>query len=212
MKVGVSFIREDKLDAYLQAVRGAGLEAEPISPAHARALQGLGGLVLTGGGDVDPSLYGEEPSLSKHVFRERDELERELLAEAERQDLPVFGICRGLQILNVARGGSLHQHIEGHRDVEHTVRIESGSRVEACAGAEEYTVNSSHHQAIHRLGSGLVVTARAADGVIEAVEDPARRFLVAVQWHPEERLAGNDARMFTAFARAVLGERCADAR
>ena len=204
MKVGVSFLREDKLGAYVDAVHGAGLDAVPISPTQSRGLGGLGGLVLTGGGDVDPSLYGaEQHALTKHIFRERDDLERELIEEAEQKDLPILGICRGLQMLNVTRGGTLHQHIEGHKGAEHSMRPEPGSRIAVFVGTEDYTVNSRHHQAVKGIGGGLIVTAWAADGIIEAIEDPARRFLVAVQWHPEDRPATRDARILSAFAEAV---------
>jgi putative glutamine amidotransferase len=206
MKVAVSFMLEEKLGPYVEAIREVGLDAEPISPRRRRGLEGLRGLVLTGGGDVDPSLYGSEPLAStKHVCRERDDLERELIEEAEQNGFPVLGICRGLQMLNVARGGTLHQHIEGHKDVEHIVRADPESKVAAFVGAEEYVVNSRHHQAVDRLGGGLNVTARAGDGAIEAVEDSERRFVVAVQWHPEERLATRDFRIFSAFAKAVRG-------
>jgi len=204
----VSFLREDKLGAYLEAVRAAGLDAAPISPAQRRGLEGLRGLVLTGGGDVDPALYGAEPhALTNHVFRERDELERELIEEAERKDLPILGICRGLQMLNVARGGTLHQHVEGHKEVEHMVRPGPESRMAVFVGTEDYAFNSRHHQAVDRLGAGLMVTARAEDRIIESLEDPERRFVVAVQWHPEDRLATRDFRIFSAFAKAVRGGR-----
>ena len=204
MRVGVTFLREDKLCVYLEAVRAAGLDPVPISPAQRRGLEDLGGLVLTGGGDVDPFLYGAEPHLrTKYVSRERDELEQALVEEAERKDLPILGICRGLQILNVTRGGTLHQHVEGHKEVEHSVRPEPGSQVAAFVGTEDYTVNSRHHQAVNRLGRGLAVTARAEDGIIEAVEDPEKRFLVAVQWHPEDRPDTRDSNIFSAFAKAV---------
>jgi putative glutamine amidotransferase len=204
MRVGVSFLREDKLSVYLEAVHAAGLEVVPISPAQRRDLGDLGGLVLTGGGDVNPSLYSAEPHVrTKYVFRERDELEQALIEEAERKDLPILGICRGLQILNVTRGGTLHQHVEGHRETDHSVRAEPASQVAAFVGTEDYTVNSRHHQAVNRLGRGLVVTARAEDGIIEAVEDPEKRFLVAVQWHPEDRPDTRDSKIFSAFAKSV---------
>jgi putative glutamine amidotransferase len=208
MRVGVSFLLKEKLGAYLEAVRRAGLEPEPISPGQRRGLTGLGGLVLTGGGDVYPSLYGSAPhTLTKHVSRERDELERELIEEAERKDLPILGICRGLQMLNVARGGTLKQHVEVHKEIEHTVRLTPGSRIAACVGTGNYTVNSRHHQAIDGLGEGLEVTARAPDDTIEAVEDPSKGFLLAVQWHPEDRPATRDKDIFSAFAAAVLSRR-----
>ena len=197
-------MREDKLGAYVNAVRAAGLEPVPISPSQRRGLEDIGGLVLTRGGDVDPSLYGAAPhAQTKHVFRDRDELERDLIEEAQRKDLPILAICRGLQMLNVVRGGTLNQHIEGHKEVEHRVRPESESKIAACVGAEGYAVNSRHHQCIDRVGSELKVTARAEDGVIEAVEDPNRNFVVAVQWHPEDRPTTRDSRIFDAFARAV---------
>jgi putative glutamine amidotransferase len=204
MRVAVSFVREDKLGAYLEALRTCGLEAVPISPAQRRGLDGLGGLLLTGGGDVDPFLYGVgADSLANHVFRERDELEQALIAEAEQRNVPILGICRGLQMLNVARGGTLHRHIDGHKDVDHAVRLETESMLQGFVGAQDYTVNSRHHQAVDRLGHGLIVTAQAADGIIEAVEDPERRFVVAVQWHPEDRPETRDCEIFRGFARAV---------
>lgn len=200
----MTFLREDKLGAYLEAVRAAGLDPVPISPAQRRGLEDLAGLVLTGGGDIGPSLYGAEPHpRTRHVSRERDELEWTLVEEAERKDLPILGICRGLQILNVIRGGTLHQHVEGHKEVEHSVRFEPGSQVAVFVGTEDYTVNSRHHQAVNRLGRGLTVTARAEDGIVEAVEDPRQRFLVAVQWHPEDRPDTRDANIFSAFAKSV---------
>jgi putative glutamine amidotransferase len=206
MRVGVSFAREDKLGPYLEALRTCGLEAVAISPAQRRGLDGLGGLLLTGGGDVDPFLYGvSADSLANHVLRERDELEQALIVEAEQRNVPILGICRGLQMLNVARGGTLHRHIDGHKDVEHRVRLETESMLQALVGAQDYTVNSRHHQAVDGLGRGLVVTARAADGIIEALEDPERRFVVAVQWHPEDRPDTRDSQIFRAFARAVCG-------
>jgi putative glutamine amidotransferase len=133
-------------------------------------------------------------------------LEIALIQEAYARDLPVLGICRGLQILNVARGGSLRQHVDGHKDVEHAVTPVPGSVLATCIGHDEYTVNSRHHQAIRRLASGLVVTAMAAaDGIAEAVVDPESRFVVAVQWHPEDRVDTEvrDFRIFRAFAVAI---------
>ena len=126
-----------------------------------------------------------------------------MIEEAQRKDLPILAICRGLQMLNVVRGGTLHQHIEGHKEVEHRVRTEPESKIAACVGTEDYAVNSRHHQCIGSVGSELTVTARAEDGIIEAVEDPNRSFVVAVQWHPEDRPTTRDSRIFDAFAKAV---------
>lgn len=203
MKVGVSYVREDKLAPYVEAIRRAGLDPVPLSHTSFRTLEGLAGLVLTGGGDVDPALYGEDPhELTSYVCRERDRMEIGLIGQAYERDLPVLAICRGLQILNVARGGTLTQHVDGHSNVEHPVSIVPESKLAVCTGAGEYVVNSRHHQAIARLAPGLEATARAQDGIIEAVEDPGRRFVLAVQWHPEDRIDKEvrDLRIFRAFA------------
>ena len=187
------------------------------SPRRARAPGGpeagadevidvLDGLVLTGGGDVDPLAYGEEPVPEvSGVNPNRDASERALLAAALRADMPVLAICRGCQVLNVELGGTLHQHLPdvvghlAHRsapyvfgDVE--VQTLPGS-IAAGVFGDTPTVRCSHHQAIHDLGRGLVATACTTDGVVEAVELPSARFVLAVQWHPEE---GWDQRPFDA--------------
>ncbi len=207
MRVGVTYVLPEKLSPYVEAVRRAGLEPVPMSPADPATLAGLRGLVITGGGDVDPLRYGEEPHAeTKYVSRKRDDFEAQLIEDAYRNDLPVLAICRGLQILNVARGGSLIQHVERHRDVEHTIHVEPNSKLSVILGEDEYTVNSRHHQAAGRVAPGLVVTARSTeDGLIEGLEDPERRFVVAVQWHPEDRIDREvrDLRLFRAFAKAV---------
>ncbi|MCX6625021.1 MAG: gamma-glutamyl-gamma-aminobutyrate hydrolase family protein [Acidobacteria bacterium] len=209
-RVAVPYRRPDKLGTYVAAARAAGLEpiaihAEELAPAN-----GYAGLLLTGGSDVDPALYGE----SAHPMTEppdtsRDSLEIRLLQEFLRAGLPVFGICRGHQLMNVALGGTLLQHIEEHHDQDtpdvHQVLAAPGTRLAAVIGEEPVPVNSRHHQAIGRLAPGLLVSARAADGVIEAVELPGEPFVVAVQWHPEERhdRYPADRALFQAFAEAV---------
>ncbi len=164
----------------------------------------LDALVLTGGGDVDPASYGEEPDPElSGVDPNRDASERALLAAALRADMPILAICRGCQVLNVELGGTLHQHLPDvvgnldHRsapmvfgDVD--VATVPGTIAASVFGATT-TVRCSHHQSIRDLGRGLVATAHAADGVIEAAELPSARFLLAVQWHPEE---GMDRRPF----------------
>ena len=171
------------------------------SPADVGAmLDRVGGLVLTGGSDVDPPLYGAEPHPRLGaVFRERDEFEIALCQEAFRRDLPILAICRGQQVLNVAMGGTLIQDITsdlagaidhdpgGDRWVlTHEVEVAPGSRLGAILGRERAAVNSIHHQAVGELGKGLVASARCVeDGIVEAIEAPDRRFALGVQWHPE---------------------------
>ena len=212
--------------AYLRAVEQAGgvpvLLAPQLSPAARDALwQRLDGLVLTGGGDVEPSRFGEPPHpKTMLVSPDRDALELELVDRALRDDVPMFAICRGLQVLNVALGGTLHQHApdvfgdrvqhsqsDARHLATHDVKLQTeGTRLGALFGASELRVNSFHHQAVHRLGRELRDVAWAPDNVIEAVEHAdRRRFVVAVQWHPEE-LVGHDraARaLFTAVVEAA---------
>ncbi|MGD0497436.1 MAG: gamma-glutamyl-gamma-aminobutyrate hydrolase family protein [Bryobacteraceae bacterium] len=191
---------EEKRDPYRKALAAVGIE--PVEGVV--TLAGLAGLCLAGGADVDPALYGaprhprtEEPD------RDRDRIETALLREALDRDLPVLAICRGLQLFNVALGGALTQHIEGHnqrklRDA-HPIAIVSGSRLEAILETTDYVVNSRHHQCAGRVARGLLVAATAPDGVVEALELPGKRFVLAVQWHPEARIDGPDAALFRAF-------------
>jgi gamma-glutamyl-gamma-aminobutyrate hydrolase PuuD len=163
-------------------------------------LDRLDGLVLTGGVDVAPELYGETPHPSvSAVNAERDLFETTILRNALARDLPVLGICRGLQLLNVVRGGSLIQDIPSEtasaishdppgqaRDaIAHSVEIVPGTVLSGLLGAGSLEVNSFHHQAAARLGSGLTVSARSEDGIVEGIEISGARFVLAVQWHPE---------------------------
>jgi putative glutamine amidotransferase len=165
----------------------------------------LDALVLVGGGDVDPGRYGQEPHpATSGVDPRRDASELDLLGAALDAELPVLAICRGMQVLNVFLGGTLVQHLpdvvghDGHRPAqgcfaEIAVVTEAGSMVAKIWG-ERATVRCSHHQAIDVMGRGLVATARSPDGLIEAVELPEARFVVGVQWHPEEDLDGRPFR------------------
>lgn len=158
----------------------------------------LDGLLLPGGGDLDPALYGApRHTETGWLSPRRDEAEVALAAAALAAGLPVLGICRGLQVLNVVLGGTLHQHlpdVTGHRGHEpepgvfgpQPVRLEPGSQIAKVVGTDTATVPCHHHQAIDRIGTGLTVTARSADGVIEAAELAGHPFAVAVQWHAEE--------------------------
>lgn len=215
---GTHGLRED----YARSVEQAGalpvlLPTQDASHA-ARLLERVDGLLLSGGGDLDPALYGRprHPRLGR-VDRRRDEFELALLQEALARDLPLLAICRGQQVLNVARGGTLLQDIpselegagahDGKRPrdrASHEVRLSSRSRLRAILGRDTVAVNSFHHQAVERLGEGLEVGGRCPDDdVIEALEMPARRFVVAVQWHPESFWArGTFQALFDAHARA----------
>lgn len=157
------------------------------------------GLLLSGGQDVSPMHYGQEPSQRiGDTFPERDLYEYRLIREAMRAQKPILGICRGIQILNTYFKGTLYQdlsHIDGDilkhnqqrfpRQVTHRAYLEEGTRLRELFGVDRLMVNSFHHQALHELGEGLKISARASDGVIEGVEKPDYPFLLAVQWHPE---------------------------
>lgn len=211
--------------AYVLAVQGAGAIPVPIPPqldARSRdALwERLDGLVLTGGGDVDPSRFGESPHPTVFdVSPARDALEIELTERALDRGRPLLAICRGVQVLNVALGGSLYQDIpsapgspiehsqkEPRRQPTHAVKVQEGTRLAATLGALDLEVNSFHHQALKGLGRGLRAAAWAPDGIVEGVDLPsAPGFVLGVQWHPED-LVGHDAaarRLFAALVAAA---------
>jgi len=194
---------------YVRAVERAGGRALLVPPSTdgvEETLDALDGLVLSGGNDVDPEAYGAETHEETNATRpERDRGELALLEGALARDLPVLAVCRGFQVLNVARGGDLVQHLpdvvgsEQHREVkgvfsDHGVKIDDGSRLGSVLG-DRAPVKSHHHQGIGRVGEGLVEVAWADDGTIEGLEDPERRFAVGVLWHPE---AGEDQKLFEA--------------
>jgi putative glutamine amidotransferase len=175
-----------------------------VLPAHGYVddiealLDRLDGLVFSGGPDVDPAAYGHEPHprLGADVDLVSDEYELALHAAVARRDLPMLGICRGMQALNVSRGGTLHQHLPDRTDTDHNQRdapfepvhevfVAPGSLLRRLTGHDRLQVNSFHHQAIDVVGTGLRVGATAPDGTVESVWDPAARFCLGVQWHPE---------------------------
>jgi putative glutamine amidotransferase len=217
LKAGLTFSEPSKAEPYAEAMRQAGIEPVLISPQEPRALAGLQGLLLSGGTDLNPARYGATPHPGNEAPDDaRDHLEAGLLAEALAAGLPVLGICRGMQLFNVAHGGTLIQDLEN--SAAHVVRgddlalpahqilVEPGTRLAAILGAGAHAVNSRHHQAVERVGAGLRVTARSTpDGVIEALERSDGQFAVAVQWHPEDQ-ARRDAtqkKLFEAFAAAL---------
>jgi len=197
---------------YVRAVERAGGRALLVPPSEdgvEETLGALDGLVFSGGSDLDPELYDQEPHEETFgIHEERDRAELALLEAALQRDMPVLAICRGSQVLNVARGGDLVQHLpdvvgdERHKHTpgafaDHDVMVEAGTRLGSLLG-DHTPVKSHHHQGIGRIGEGLRVAAHAEDGTVEAVEDPGRRFALGVLWHPE---AGDDARLFEELVR-----------
>lgn len=206
MRPRIGVTRCSATDDYVAAVTKAG--GEPVVLDHGgdprRAVEAVAGVLLTGGADVDPASYGERDHPSIQVDHARDRFELPLVRLALDRDLPVLAICRGIQVLNVAAGGTLIRDIPSDiglavthaiagslTALAHAVRIEPRSRLAALLGAgprrdaAEVLVNSRHHQAIKQVASGFVSSATAPDGVIEAIERPDARFCIGVQWHPE---------------------------
>lgn len=189
----------------------------------ARYVTLIDGLLLTGGDDVDPLLYGEEPSPKLMATKpERDRFELAIIREALKQSKPIFGICRGLQILNVALGGSLFQDIPSeapgklllHRQLSkesvatHSVDLLPGSKLGRILQEKSVATNSFHHQAIKKLAPGLTATAFSRDGIIEGIEMAGNLFVAGVQWHPECMVSSDPKmlRLFTAFSAVCAGE------
>jgi putative glutamine amidotransferase len=212
-------------DTYISALWEAGAFPLIIPPngtdnpaTFARILEVVDGLLFVGGADIDPGLYGQEagPEMEE-TSPERDSFETPLILAALERDVPVLGICRGIQLMNIATGGTLHQDLmvaglANHRQAPgfldqgcfHDITVEQGSLLASITGAAEIAVNSHHHQGIDRIGEGAVVTARAvADGCVEALEWPNRRFALGLQWHPEKP---RSEAFFTALVRAAASD------
>ncbi len=189
------------------------------SGSLSRILNSVQGLILSGGPDVHPKRYGEEPMAGLgEVDEALDSMELTAAGLALERDIPILAICRGIQVLNLALGGTLYQDIpsqlpdslchnpKADKAVNtHTVRIEAGSRLRRIVGKPEIWVNGKHHQAVKDSAPGLVVTARARDGVIEAVEHPGKRYVIGVQWHPEGTWRDDacSKKLFLSFVRAA---------
>jgi len=196
---------------YVESVEQAGGRALLVPPSEEgidETLEILDGIVFSGGIDIDPAQYGAErhPATDPAQVR-RDAGELRLLEAALDRDIPTLAICRGFQLLNILRGGDLIQHLpehvghEGHRETlgvfsQHPVDIAEGTRLEEILGQRHGAVNSSHHQGVGRVGEGLVESAFAEDGSLEAIEDPSKTFALGVLWHPE--MEADDKRLFEA--------------
>ena len=206
-RVAVTYRNLKKVEPYARALRSVGVEPVLIDPEASIPIDGLDGLLLTGGTDLNPKLYHQD----RHPAGDppddaRDALELRLLGAALERDLPVLAICRGMQLFNIAHGGTLLQDVEGHRrpgvPEAHAVTVEAGARLAEAIGPGLHTVNSRHHQIVDGVGAGLRVSARSEEGYPEGLERIDRKFAVAVQWHPEDLVDSHpDAkRLFVAFA------------
>ena len=216
-------------ERYITALEEVGVAPLLVTPAHSTAsvramLEICDGLVLSGGEDVDPSRYGESPSPALGaVSRRRDEVEFCAMEVALERQIPILGICRGAQVINVALGGTLYQDLATdmpgslmHRQEQpwgqrsQHARVIADSRLHEIVGAQDLFINSYHHQAMRDVAAELVVVARADDGMVEAVEGRDHPWLIGVQWHPERYEASTpstdpDRRLFHAFADVVTG-------
>lgn len=203
--------------AYVRSVERAGGSPLLVPPgaSPAETLDRVDGLIFSGGSDLDPELYNAEAHpQTAGVIRERDDFELRLMRAAMERDVPLLAICRGSQMLNVALGGDLEQHVpdrvgnDMHKETpgvfaEHGVEVLPATRLASILGGH-HDVKSHHHQGFGRIGAGLVESARASDGTLEALEDPSRRFALGVLWHPEE---GPDLALFEALVAAAAAYR-----
>ena len=208
---------------YVRALARSGAIPVVLPPLALALVPGLlaplAGVCLSGGPDIDPAAYGEEPHPDLGpVEPDLDAFELAVARHADAAGLPILGICRGAQTLNVARGGSLHQHLPAYADgsvdhrqtaagnrVTHEVAVEPGSRLALALGADALSVNSFHHQAVERLGDGLRAVAWAPDGTVEGIEGADGRFVLGVQWHAEtlDEVERAQARLFAALVDAA---------
>ena len=228
--IGITFghNEDDPTNNYIRAIEEHGGIARSLYPeAPSEAFKGLKGLLLTGGRDIDPIHYGEEEHETTDIDWDRDELELPLCKWAMEENLPILGICRGIQVMNVAMGSSLYQDIpsqftdhlthkikENTSDSWHNIKIQPDSLLNRITGETTAKVNSRHHQALKVIGNGFTTTAQSKDGIIEAIELPEdrenlpNRFVLGVQYHPERMFKTAESRehrrkLFKAFIKAA---------
>ena len=196
--IGVTASSERAAQNYVASLESRGAQARVLTPERFTsvedAMNGVSGLLLSGGGDINPALYGEQPNGAMGISQDRDEMEMALLRYAVQEEMPTLGICRGMQLINVAMGGRLIQDLPGHtlpefQSAMHQVYVSPGSRLGAIIGAGAiYRTNSRHHQGLkeaQRAPSLLASAYHPEDGIVEALESPEHPWLVAVQCHPE---------------------------
>jgi putative glutamine amidotransferase len=206
-RVGVTYRDAGRVVPYEKALREVGIEPVLIRAGSSEPIDGLDGLLLTGGTDVNPKLYRQEPhEASDPPDDERDAMEQRLLQSALERDLPVLAICRGMQLFNIVHGGTIAQHVEGHVQPgvaeAHPIGVEPETRLAQAIGPGAHLVNSRHHQVVDQTGRGLRVSATSEEGYPEALERDDKKFAVAVQWHPEDLVEKREEakRLFQAFA------------
>jgi putative glutamine amidotransferase len=199
-KVLLIYRKGERVPPYANAAAAAGLDTVLVEAGSPISMDGINGLLLMGGVDVNPAQYGEERHpKTDEPDPELDRVEREAIDVALHRDLPILAICRGMQLLNVHHGGTLIQHltpVQNHRSIKehdrslpiHPVNIQHDSLLSRVMGSNTSEVNSRHHQSVNKVGEGLRVCATAPDGVIEAVERTDRAFVLGVQWHPEDQI------------------------
>jgi putative glutamine amidotransferase len=216
-RVLIPYRHAKKVEPYAEAARAGGAEPVIAGVQNKLSLAGFAGLLLMGGSDVNPARFGATPRPETDApDDERDEVELALIQDALQRDLPILGICRGLQILNVSHGGTLVQHLaatarhdpemDDHSGPAHGVAFVPASKLAEIAAAAAWQVNSRHHQAVLKLGENLHISARdLEDGTVEGLERHDKRFVVAVQWHPEDqtRKHPEQLRLFESFAAAL---------
>lgn len=212
-KILVIYREYGRVAPYAHSIQAVGVVPELVEVGKFYSLDRFSGVLLMGGTDVNPRLYGETPVPETDPSDdERDTFESDLIGQALDKNLPLFAICRGMQMLNVHLGGSLHQHVPSHRVITkenpgrpaHEVEIEPDTLLARIAGQKRWKVNSRHHQTVARIGNGLQASA-TSDQTVEALEMPGKRFVLGVQWHPEDQATSDPEQMklFRAFANTL---------